>query len=458
MSISTWRRRGAACVAAALLALPTGPAFAAPAGPTSAGNGGHFHTRTLDPTAGGGAVVEVRAATTYYVDATGDDTRAGTSPATAWRTVAEVNRRTLHPGDAVLFRQGQRFDDARLLAGVASVTYGSYGTGARPVLDGGGGDAHTVDVTAPFVAVQDLQVQNGGDVDKVGIAVSAPDVVVRRVTATGNAIGVQAQEGGDRLRVTGSVLSHNTTVIEPEPDTGDDDYGACGVAVLTVDHVEIDHNTFVGNVGASSDFGLDGSAVEIYGATFTSVHHNRATDNQTFTELGNDGTADTTYQNNLIVTTASAPAGAYGFNVQGGDGRFGGVERTTITNNTIVMRSADPGPLSVGPDADVTFHNNVVQAINTGYTDGPIDEGHNVYHGWNYNGINSTAAPGGVGTAPSSTTANPLFQSATDYHLRSGSPALNLGVDTYGATLDLDDQPRVYGPRVDAGAYERRSA
>jgi hypothetical protein len=33
-----------------------------PTGPALAGNGGHFHTRPLDSTAGGGAVAEVRAA------------------------------------------------------------------------------------------------------------------------------------------------------------------------------------------------------------------------------------------------------------------------------------------------------------------------------------------------------------------------------------------------------------
>jgi hypothetical protein len=62
MYISTRRRRAAASLAAALLALPIVPAFAAPAGPAFAGgNGGHFHTRPLDPTAGGGAVAEQQA-------------------------------------------------------------------------------------------------------------------------------------------------------------------------------------------------------------------------------------------------------------------------------------------------------------------------------------------------------------------------------------------------------------
>lgn len=398
---------------------------------------------------------------TYYVDSVnGLDTNAGTSQTAALKSVAGVNGKTLQPGDTVLFRQGQRFNNAQLRAATARVTYGSYGTGGvRPVLDGGGGARHTIDVAAASVVIQDLQVQNAGDLDKVGIAVAAPDVLVQRVTATGNAIGVQAQQGGDRLRVTGSTLSHNTTVIEPVPDEGGDDYGACGVSVKDVDGVEVDHNTFVGNIGDSEDFGKDGSAVEIFGATNTFVHHNTGTDNHTFSELGADGpnggrTADSRFQNNLVLTTANGPSDAYGFNVQG-VGQFGGVERTTITNNTIVMRSAGAGPLSVGPGADAVFHSNIVQAINGGWTAGPIDEGHNVYHGHNYIGVNSKSAPGGVGIASTSKIANPLL--TADYQLPAGSPAIDINPSAYGATLDYAGLPRLVGPRVDAGAYERQS-
>lgn len=388
---------------------------------------------------------------TFYVDPAGDDGNDGTSPATAWATVGEVNGAALQAGDTVLFKRGATFHRAPLEADTAGVTYGAYGSGERPILDGGGGEKHTVDVTAPNVTVQDLQVQDAGDADKVGISVTRPDVLVQRVTATGNAIGVQADDGAHRLRVTDSILRDNETVIQP--DGPRDDYGACGVSVLKADHVEIDNNTFTGNVGPSKDFVLDGSAVEIYGGTHTSVHHNEATDNHTFSELGNDATADTHFHNNLIVTTAAGPGKAYGINVQGA-GEFGGVERTTVTNNTIVMRSDDPRPVSVGTGADVVLHNNIVSAVQVGFTQQPIDEGHNLYSENWYNGIKSLDSPGGTGISPSSRTADPLFLSATDFRLQPGSPAKNLGIDTYGVSTDLAGQPRRVGSGVDAGAYE----
>lgn len=43
---------------------------------------------------------------TYYVSPTGNDSAAGTSPATAWQTVAKVNSRIFQPGDQILFACG----------------------------------------------------------------------------------------------------------------------------------------------------------------------------------------------------------------------------------------------------------------------------------------------------------------------------------------------------------------
>lgn len=48
---------------------------------------------------------------------------------------------------------------------------------------------------------------------------------------------------------------------------------------------------------------------------------------------------------------------------------------------------------------------------------------------------------------------SPLFISSTDYHLKSGSPAINAGVDV-GLTIDYDGKPIAGKP--DIGAYERR--
>jgi hypothetical protein len=48
-------------------------------------------------------------AVTYYVSAAGNDAYAGTSPQSAWRSIARVNAVDLNPGDRILFEGGRTF-------------------------------------------------------------------------------------------------------------------------------------------------------------------------------------------------------------------------------------------------------------------------------------------------------------------------------------------------------------
>ena len=67
---------------------------------------------------------------TYYIRADGDDCADGRTPATAWKTAREPERRGLSAGSLVLFRRGDLFRGGfRALPGV---TYSSYGEGAKP--------------------------------------------------------------------------------------------------------------------------------------------------------------------------------------------------------------------------------------------------------------------------------------------------------------------------------------
>jgi hypothetical protein len=54
---------------------------------------------------------------------------------------------------------------------------------------------------------------------------------------------------------------------------------------------------------------------------------------------------------------------------------------------------------------------------------------------------------------PSSVLADPLFVSATDLHLRAGSPAIGRG-EPLGFTVDLDGKP-LPATGIDAGAYQQ---
>ncbi|SLM28204.1 hypothetical protein MTBBW1_1280007 [Desulfamplus magnetovallimortis] len=72
----------------------------------------------------------------FYVANNGDDSFDGLSPEKAWRTINHVNSQTFEPGDAVLFRRGDTWRETVYISESgtqdAYITYGAYGSGAKP--------------------------------------------------------------------------------------------------------------------------------------------------------------------------------------------------------------------------------------------------------------------------------------------------------------------------------------
>lgn len=84
-------------------------------------------------------------ATNYYLSATGNDGNAGTTPATAWLTIANVNTTIFAPGDSLLLEGGSTFTgsilfDANDADGGAANPFvvSSYGTGNATINAGNG--------------------------------------------------------------------------------------------------------------------------------------------------------------------------------------------------------------------------------------------------------------------------------------------------------------------------------
>jgi VCBS repeat-containing protein len=101
-------------------------------------------------------------ARTYYVDSRiGSDSNAGTSASAPLASLAKVNSLNLQPGDVVLFANGSSYNgtlDVRSGTSGAPITYGAYGSGAKPVFSSSGtgiaiGSDHDV-------VIRDLQLKN----------------------------------------------------------------------------------------------------------------------------------------------------------------------------------------------------------------------------------------------------------------------------------------------------------
>lgn len=76
---------------------------------------------------------------TYYVSPQGNDTCAGLSASTAWKSLERVNRKSFQPGDKILFESNGIWKGQLRPSGSGKkgnrIIIGSYGSGNRPVID-----------------------------------------------------------------------------------------------------------------------------------------------------------------------------------------------------------------------------------------------------------------------------------------------------------------------------------
>lgn len=114
----------------------------------------------------------------YHVSSsTGDDNAAGTSPETAWRTLARASAQHYAPGDALLLRAGDRFIGQLALQSSGSpgkpLRIASFGSGPKPVIDGaahadGGFSAAILIVNQQQIEITDLELNNTLDRPRPG--------------------------------------------------------------------------------------------------------------------------------------------------------------------------------------------------------------------------------------------------------------------------------------------------
>ena len=75
--------------------------------------------------------------TVYYIDGiSGDDSREGTSPETAWKTLDKLAFSKFSKGDQLLFRRGCTYEGTLRLSGAEGVLVSAWGEGENPVILG----------------------------------------------------------------------------------------------------------------------------------------------------------------------------------------------------------------------------------------------------------------------------------------------------------------------------------
>lgn len=401
------------------------------------------------PLAMADASVAASGSTTYYFAPDGNDNAAGTTPGTALRSPWKVEQLNLQPGDKVLFKRGGTYQGKAGVwrSGTAAkrITIGAYGTGAKPKLTNPGD--FCLMLGASHVTVTDLLLTDC----RVGLWVRGTDNVITKIEASRNMHGIEVDAGSVRTKVVRNHLHHNDKMAANTPGTFDD-YGAVGV-VVGGDDTEVAYNRINDNWAPSADFGTDGSAVEIYGGIGTVVHHNVASNNRTFTELGNSRSADTTYAYNVATSTLRDSEFLI---TRGSNDYFGPVKGTVAVNNTVKLTGSNSRGFIcyAGCSKDLfAMYNNIFDvAGQVGNLDGPRAGGNNIY--WRGDMWSVTLLPG-------DRYIDPKFRNAR-LALSAKSPAIDkvakkaMKKDLRGRLVGVDGNGD--GKRgVDIGAMEARS-
>ncbi|WP_240506345.1 right-handed parallel beta-helix repeat-containing protein [Thermoactinospora rubra] len=386
------------------------------------------------------------AGTTYYVDSrSGDDSAAGTSPGTAWRSLEKVASAGLKPGDVVSFARGGSWRGPLPLEadGTAArpISVRAHGSGARPRITGPEG---CVVVSGDHWRVRELRASR---CRWAGFEVSGDHNELAGVAADGNVAGVWITPDGSRNVVRDSELTGNDRMSVNTPG-GDDDSGAFGV-LLNGDDNLVTGNRISGSYAASHDYGADGAAVEVFNGDRNRVTHNVAADNLTFTELGaEEGKTATGNLFAFNVVTSSRSRAAF-LVTRGAGHALGPVKGTVAVHNSVHL----PGRRTLGWSCHdgcspgiLVLRNNVIAVGGLmGHEDGKgADEGGSVYAGRERD----------FKLGPRSVVADPRFVSRTDLRLRPGSPALGRGLPLkagwFGGSAPLTSRS------PDAGAYQSR--
>jgi hypothetical protein len=375
----------------------------------------------------------------FYVDSqSGSDSYGGTSTSRPWRTLSRVESASIRAGDHIRFRRdrtwGGQFDIKWSGTSSAPIVIEAYGTGALPVFTSGNS---CIEIPASYVVVRYVRAQG---CKWAGIDVRGDHVRVEHSYATGNSAGVAVMQSSYGSRVLHNTIVNNRS-MHVLTQGGYDDSGAFGVLVQG-DKTEVAYNRIDGHDAFSYDYGRDGSAVEIYGGRWTHVHHNRATNNRTFTELGDPRAGSNTFAYNVVRSSLTDSNFVI---TRGAESGWGPIYKTRLYNNTVMMTGdgTEGFICHAGCNKDILIlRNNIIRAAKKcGYADGPVDSAYNLY--WTGTRQFTLGSYDKV--------ADPKFYSSTDLRLRSGSPAINSGIDL-NYSFDVLRQSLV--SRTDRGAYE----
>lgn len=443
----------------------------------------------------------------FYVDATGgNDSNAGTSPATAWKNISKVNSFNYPPASQVLFKRGETWTGT-ILQAQSSVRYADYGSGAKPILDASGVANPIMAANKNNITLQNLDCRNGttgaffnactnitvidcdmsaggndclafqgganitilrgtyssaaagGGHAGIEITDGCTDVLIDGVTCTGNPVGLTIHNHATPTAMPTRIVVRNVTVTSATLNAIQVSYDATvdGTATILLEDCTVqaasNHAFSLGNINTGF---LSGSIT-----LRRCVAHDAASGFYNFTVGVDDVTLERCISYRGAITTNRGM-------------RVLGALRTKIYNCSLyLVANAGFAPLLIdGARTDnLDIRNCIVGSGDTGVRPVEITAAvsratktitldYMLYQQsaalarWTDAGTSKLFATWKTDTgydAHSIAGSDPLFVSTAtpDFHLQTGSPAINAGVAIAGVTDGYQ------GSAPDLGAYEK---
>lgn len=388
--------------------------------------------------------------TSYYVDsANGFDSNSGTSEDDPWQTLSKVKNYSFLPGDIIHLRSGSYWSEGLEINsfGVEAqpILVTSYGVGADPLIETSGLWSSGVKVNGDWVVVEKLKIT--GDIGVIGFYVSPGygHNTIRYSEIFNVGVGVYFDKADFNLAFNNYI--HDLVGMQ-------DDWGAEGIHIESSNN-EVSYNRFVNCKTTVPAYPWDGNVFEFYGtANNNYIHHNYAEGNAGITELSRG-----TYINNVVAYNVFVDNYYSGEEVSlhTSGGNIAVIQNLRFENNVIISRTGSYEPAwwlfrfyDANPTPDqFILRNNIIWSDKLIADKSGFTHDNNIY--WSSDGTPEL----GFTLDSSEQVSDPLFVNiwSEDFHLQSGSPAINTGVDL-GYSLDFDDNPVPIDEGPEIGAYE----
>jgi hypothetical protein len=392
---------------------------------------------------------------TYYVDnKDGDDNKSGLSVSSAWKTLHKVNIYLFKSGDTVSIKANTRYMITEPLASKSNITFNSYGSGARPVIDGGS-DCNCINYDhAENIKFINLKFVNGFPCNITlwkcdNILIESCNIDSSK---GGNIHNCNVYSGqGSYLTIRNSTLNYSEQTMKS---------GNLGVYIDGTENSLLEYDTLFGNLsnirigfGNEPDYGYTNNLIIRYCVVKYGKYDN----------IDDDGSRNAHFFYNIFESDTGAGYHDNVYIFSDGSGNFNQYSaigsqyynNTFITHTTGCTFEIRSGVVA----SNIILKNNIFYNTNHSgwmfYSDNTYGEwtfNNNIYysnrgvynHYWH---INSSTMPNfrswtALGYDSNSICANPMFTDYTvgDFTLQSGSPARNAGA-YLGLSTDIQGNP-----------------